>query len=181
MFADRHLGPRRRGADGATEMGSWLRGHDAGGIGFSRTGGFGEKRKAVWRSSNGRFAPMSVVRGRGLSTPEQTYPGDRETVAMSGLLPVRFRVRMRGNRTFGSRSRPSEAESRMDGKTGLLTFEDHRLRRQPLFPALDHAGAVRQPLSAALSIAAMMRCTATASSKLGAVRVPSRRSRAILA
>jgi hypothetical protein len=42
-------------------------------------------------------------------------------------------------------------------------------------------GAVRFPLSADLSIAAMIRCTATASSKPGAVRVPSRRSRAIAA
>ena len=42
-------------------------------------------------------------------------------------------------------------------------------------------GAVRFPLSADLSIAVMTRCTATAASKLGAVRVPSRRSRAIAA
>jgi hypothetical protein len=38
---------------------------------------------------------------------------------------------------------------------------------------------VRRMCSAARSIEAITRCTATASSKLGAVRVPSRRSRAI--
>ena len=47
--------------------------------------------------------------------------------------------------------------------------------RDPELSLLDH-GAVRLPLSAALSIATMMRCTATASSKLAAERVFSRRS-----
>lgn len=108
-------------------------------------------------------------------------PPDRSHGGDSGLLPVCFRVRMRGNRTFGSRLRPAEAESRVDGKTGLRTFGGYRSRRHLTLPGLDHASTVRHPLSAALSIAAMIRCTATASSKLGAVWVPSRRSWAILA
>jgi hypothetical protein len=45
----------------------------------------------------------------------------------------------------------------------------------------NQVNAMWLPLSADFSIAAMIRCTATASAKLGAVRVPSRKSRAILA
>ncbi|MHB1287001.1 MAG: hypothetical protein ACYCYP_10680 [Leptospirales bacterium] len=46
---------------------------------------------------------------------------------------------------------------------------------------LDQVTEVRLPLSAAISIAVMIRCTATASSKFGAELVPLLRSFAILA
>ncbi len=82
-----------------------------------------------------------------------------------------------GPAPFSGRSRPDHF---FPANRAKLISVRHR-HCMPIIPGHPVPGEARRPLSAADSTAAMRRCTSTASSKDGAVRVPLRRSAAILA
>jgi putative ABC transport system substrate-binding protein len=140
-----------------------------------------------------------------LVPPDTTFTAHRRRIAqlaadakLPAIYPTRLSVEDGGLMSYGPDSASALHMSALGGKADMtIATRDDSLALSSDLPRcaisvlgaiakttgplnIDY-GAVRLPVSAALSIAAMTRCTATASSKLGAERVPSRRSWAILA